>query len=1027
MKDLSLLSCTLLLSVSLKASDTLQYTRQHYTDENGLPQNSIKFIAPDKSGFVWLATEKGVVRFDGQHFRAFNKDNIPVSSSRIYIMGPGSCPGNLYALTEVKQLIQIHNGEAQVSNTIGRMAGWALEGDRYGRFMTFHALGLPNIYKDLVAFQRYMLPVNNRDFFLISGQEIAYYHKEQCRSRTWFPHNNLWRFFNLDSILYYVEDEDVYSIAGDGAIRKGKLKGDIVKDPGYGKKGKLQLYWNHISKNVFVYLERSLYLVKRSASGELHTQLLLTGFNLPQNSIVSVYYEEDHRRLFLGSLTSGLFVFTRKQFNTLTSSGSETDEVHYAQTSFGHSGVLTPLGEVMGGPEHGKKLPALHQLHAMDRYSLLTDNKGCIWMKLRYDLYKISKDGQRIESKWKFTSLLHQLYEHNSKLWIGTDSGLYVMDLQEKDPTPQFFTNRVLDISYLQHETGNVLWLGTGKGLYRLTLSNHRMERIEGMGNKYVRNLYIPRPGEIWITTAEEGIYLLRRGRLTRFPVDQGHYLYASHCFVEDDQGYAWITTNKGLFRVARKDLLDYADNRSPAVYYHYYDKYTGFNTNEFNGGCQPCAVKLPDGHLSFPSMNGLVQVRPEQAIMELPDKDIFVDRVELDGKLLTRSDTFVLSRQFDLLKMFVSTPYFGNPYNLHLEFALDRNTDNMVWNRIGNDGSISLASLPSGSYQLRIRKLNGPGRNNYCYKNITLIVPPAYYEAWWFRTCIIALIGICIWGYTRFRLQYIRHKNKLLESRIDERTTALKNTLSELQASEEALRKQMHIQERLITAITHDIKSPLRYMMLAAKRLTDSTANTGNEGMDVHKNAQMLYEAGYRMYHLTDNLLQYIKLSGKDRQVVLEEVNLIAVITGKVEIFRDIAATQGTELLSEVKPGINVIGNFHLLGVIIHNLLDNAVKVTFEGKIRIFVVPDDPLRLVIEDTGIGMRPEMINWCNAELTPGDRSVAAMPGHGGFGLLIIKELLVLMGAKLWVTSDHKTGTRVELLFKEWNDKGKGISY
>ncbi len=202
--------------------------------------------------------------------------------------------------------------------------------------------------------------------------------------------------------------------------------------------------------------------------------------------------------------------------------------------------------------------------------------------------------------------------------------------------------------------------------------------------------------------------------------------------------------------------------------------------------------------------------------------------------------------------------------------------------------------------------------------------------------------------------------------------------------------------------------------MMLAAKRLTDDTAE-GDDPYDVHKNAQMLYEAGYRMYYLTDNLLQYIKLSGRDKHIVLEAVDLAAVVGEKVAIFRDIAASQQTTVINDIPPGVKVRSNFRLLGVIIHNLLDNAVKVTYEGQIRLLVVPGDTVRIVIEDTGIGMHPDMVSWCNAVFTDGHPPHGTTAGHSGFGLVIIKELLALMGGRLWVSSSHEKGTRIELLF------------
>ena len=65
-----------------------KYTMTHYTADNGLPQNSIKSITADGYGFIWLATEDGLVRFDGHRFYVFNGSNLGVKSNRILYIEP---------------------------------------------------------------------------------------------------------------------------------------------------------------------------------------------------------------------------------------------------------------------------------------------------------------------------------------------------------------------------------------------------------------------------------------------------------------------------------------------------------------------------------------------------------------------------------------------------------------------------------------------------------------------------------------------------------------------------------------------------------------------------------------------------------------------------------------------------------------------------------------------------------------------------------------------------------------------------
>src|SRR4051812_3564780 len=67
----------LLMSLPSKAQTTPDYTVVNYNSDNALPQNSINDMAFDNNGFLWLATEMGMVRFDGQHFREYNMVNSP--------------------------------------------------------------------------------------------------------------------------------------------------------------------------------------------------------------------------------------------------------------------------------------------------------------------------------------------------------------------------------------------------------------------------------------------------------------------------------------------------------------------------------------------------------------------------------------------------------------------------------------------------------------------------------------------------------------------------------------------------------------------------------------------------------------------------------------------------------------------------------------------------------------------------------------------------------------------------------------
>ncbi|MFI0426350.1 MAG: two-component regulator propeller domain-containing protein [Flavobacterium sp.] len=64
----------ILLIIQLGFSQQNYHEEWYSADTEHLPQNSVKSIAPDKYGFIWMTTENGLVRFDGSNFKTFNSN-----------------------------------------------------------------------------------------------------------------------------------------------------------------------------------------------------------------------------------------------------------------------------------------------------------------------------------------------------------------------------------------------------------------------------------------------------------------------------------------------------------------------------------------------------------------------------------------------------------------------------------------------------------------------------------------------------------------------------------------------------------------------------------------------------------------------------------------------------------------------------------------------------------------------------------------------------------------------------------------
>jgi signal transduction histidine kinase len=1010
---LSLLLCFLfMLPAAGQPLNNTNYRIRHFTDEDGLPQNSIKSIVPDKDGFVWLATEFGLVRFDGTNFHAYKGSNGSLLTNRLVYLLPSGIAGKTVAVTGNRELIWANETTGIVSNPSIRNNIY-LKG-HLSPNPIYTTIGLPNLFTVQTPDKYYAIPLDTAAYYLMSRDSVLFYQNHALQYSHAITGKEGLRFFEVGGHLYYWEGKGLPLLFKRDTVKNVKITGELLQDAAYrANRSAVKVYWNINTRQLFFYLGGALYIVNTTDDGSLHTQAVLQGFDMEEHEIISVSYNEINRRVFLGSFTQGLFVARPYDFDMVQSS-EKGDDLYYAQAVYANDKVITPHGYILGPAAAGKKMPVFKGLMTDDQYSMLIAADKTVWVKFGGHVYQLNADGTAMLNHWELEREVTQLYEDRAgRVFITQrNAGLYYVAPGMKKPEP--LLEGKWDVSYIQQQDTDIYWMGTGSGCYRFHLSTRTMDTVPGLKGKYIRSLFVRSPQEIWITTYEEGFFLYDGKLLAKMPMDKNSYLRTAHCILEDNRGFFWITTNKGLFQAAREDLLRYAYGQQKNIYYQYYEKNSGFNSNEFNGGCEPCGVKLPSGYFSFPSLNGLVWFKPDSLQADMPGNELFVDRVEVNLEERNATDTMRLDDEARRIKFFVTTPYYGNNYNLGIEYALLQDSRDSVWLPIEADRSITLSSLSSGVHQLLIRKLSGFGKDNYTYKSLTLVVPPLFYEKTWFRVLQVVAGILLIWGYVTFRIRYIRNKNRLLEARIADRTKELEKTMLALQDSEHDLRRQTRIQDRLITAMAHDIKSPLKFMADSAKRIVGRLNRTGME--QEQEEAQVLFESGTRVYYYTENLLQYIRSQMKDNKVVIKPVNLFQLVQEKVNIFQTIAAEQRTEIVNLLPADLIINSHANLLGVVMHNLLDNAVKITIEGRIVLEAFREGTQCILsIRDTGMGMRPALLEWCNAE--PGDDGVQQGPGHMGLGLLIVKDLLPLIKGRLFVQLADEKGTDVRVIISD----------
>lgn len=1044
--QVSIFLCLLFQSVPSFAQQN--FSIEHYTAENGLPQNSVKSIAADSDGFVWLATEDGLTRFDGRKFEVFGNNRTGVHTKRVISILPGQRNradggrlNTLYAFFASDEMSKISKGCTMPVGNDLRLQKSRMDALRAEKKDIYYISGLPE------RWERTMLPEiptlitdNYADghFFLCTRYKVAFYRQWKKQYEILNDAPERLNYFTLGGRLYYFDGRKAFTQISDNRRTSFQAKGDIVQNRKFASgKSQIKIYWNNNTDQAFFYLDGQLFALVPERDGTLSTKLLTTDFDLIAQSIDVIFYDRKSQKLFMGSSTNGLFVISIPQFETIKVSGTDRPNIFYAQVPYDDNSVLTPTGIVAGkdvrtGKTIDRRLPEIEKFQSDDRRFLFKDLQGNIWTKSGYTLIKLDQKNQ-VTGSWKFENGVKAVCQGgHSEFWIGVyDVGIFKLDTRNLPSEPAFIGgDSAKHITCMSLKNPGELWVGTLNGLYTVDTRNGRSSLVSGTSGFNVKSVQPDGKGRFWVTAQDQALMLIDNNRqIVTFPLDKHGFLGSAH-YVFQDGGFLWIPTNRGLFQMKASDMYAYAGRRAGAAvrrdtntaigaeqkpFYLYHSVNEGFASNEFNGGCSSCGLKLANGYVSIPSIDGLVWFKPESISAHEPAGKFILDHVLVDGKpLQTSGDTIRLPLKPENVKLVFSTAYFGNRNNLEISYLLGEEgkpATSLKWQDIDDDDNdivIPFSSIPSGKYVFTIRKPAGFGLNNFTSKQFTVIVPEAWYEKGWLHWLfgiLLLLGGFRLW---RIRFKKIETRNRLLEMQVSVRTEELRQTLLTLETSQDDLLQQFHLQSRLLTSIAHDLRSPLSAAMFVTGEVTHLINHQEYEKAILLN--QKVQDAVGLIKQSIDELLTYVKVQVYNREVKMEKVALANLIDKSFNLYAKTSRIHSNSFENNVPGNVTVFTNPQLLNILIRNLTDNANKFTENGTISAHwgQLHGSPA-LTIRDTGKGVPTGVIEWLGKT-----GSVPTPENFNGLGLVIVRELAPFALVRLSIRSG-KDGTQVTLTF------------
>ena len=817
-----------------------QYTRTIWTQEQGLPQDTIRAIAQTRDGHLWLGTDEGLARFDGYEFVIFNKDHGDLPSNSITALSAGAdgslwigtadgltCYRNKHFTTYKTKDGLPDNAITSVaqgrSGAVWSVAGTFLTRFEAGKFTSFQSgtdlpiAAIRIVYEDsegnlwISGFGGVAKLVHGKFVPVIGaasleGAIVSCMLKDR-RGDFWVgsskgllmltPSGKIRSFDTRDGlpdpfVRSLWEDRDGNLWAGTNGGLSRLVNGSFVApaiDSGHDRD------W---VRSIFEDREGNLWVGMNSGLIRLRDDVFTIysrGEGLPSDEPTAVY--QDHTgRIWVGFHGSGLGFFSPGGFHTYTTrDGLANNEIFSIRED--HRGdLLVATREGLSRMHAGKfttHVPA-DPLGRQIVFDVREDARGSVWLATAGALSEL----------------------RNGHVRKVVDGGTLL-------------TSAIVALCVRQDGS---IWAGTyGRGLWRVAGSATRLlTTADGLSNDQIRYLREDEDGALWIGTFGGGLNCLREGRFFHYTSRDG-LLSDNISHIEDDgQGSLWLSTTRGICRISKQQLLDFAAGKIGKLAPVNYGLEDGLRSAQCAPGYPTSGGgwRTADGRLWFPTTRGLAALDPNAPKRQPAPVAVQLVEVTANGEPVDFARPSELAPGTGRIQIHYTGIHLTAPDRVHYAYKLEGLDHD--WVQAGARRVINYNSLRHGDYRFIVKaEIDGGPASEAVY---TFRLLPHFYESVWFRCLMVLLLTASGWAAFRLRLRQIRGRFALV---LEERARLAREIHDTLAQGFVGISSQL---DAVAMSLPGNVDLAKRHLQLASKMARHSLTEARRSVMDLRASA---------------------------------------------------------------------------------------------------------------------------------------------------------------------------------------------
>ena len=569
--------------------------------------------------------------------------------------------------------------------------------------------------------------------------------------------------------------------------------------------------------------------------------------------------------------------------------------------------------------------------------SVLEDRAGRLWYGEQDGCWWRRSQGsfEKVPLQTSAGANVRALFEDSmGQVWIATRAGAVVYDGHEFRPLGPETGLPQSEIVGFGEDPSGALWVAGSDRVFRQEQGRFNAVRsVDGQPLQGVLCFKADANGSMWMGTRADGLIRWRNGTVDRIGLQHGLPQGEVRGLLEDERGYFWMPSNRGIIRASRKQLHAVADRSVSRLEVQLLDQHDGLPSPECSVG-QPGSARDTTGRLWFATQKGVVAIDPDEFRLNSQPPPVQIEQLTyLLPAARSKTAKGRISRASDAPEVRLTAPFdqqvrlpprthgmelefaaltFSAPEKVRFQYHFDGTGPD--WKDAGVDRLTRLHLLPAGEYVFRVRAANSDGVWNDAGASLAFSVLPFFWQTWWFRLGIgLLLVGsgsALAWASSRQRVTRALERERLAHE-----TQVLRDELAHA--------SRVSTMGQLASGLAHELGQPLGAILRNAEAAEMLMEQQPPDMEEIRAILGDIRQDDQRAAGVIDRMRALLRR----RSVERTQLSLDDLLPEVAALIRANLTQSNTQLSLDVSPGLPpVCGDRVQLQQVLLNLLINGM-----------------------------------------------------------------------------------------------------